>query len=314
MGRLPARPSARRSTTTPRRGTFARWSSTAASAASTTPCCAPGRAPRWSRPSTSTRTATTRTSTTLEFARPRRTYTGCRCRRSISSTAGSGCSRRRASRSRVKATGRTKTTDARNRSFDCWKRVLPKLRDPPTHLLVENVVGFERSETRHTAVRTLHDLGYDTREFMCSPRMFGVPYSRPRYFLLAKKKTIGWADGDWDDGDEYPARNEGPQVWESRLHRCQPPSRLSATKEWVPAGVKCVYPRDFDGDTKAEYEARQIKHGASPEPDPSLPTYGYPVALMGAFLGWDGSTGIMGHGDDEEMRSCSVRTRYRRRT
>ena len=122
MGRLPARPSARRSTTTPRRGTFARWSSTAASAASTTPCCAPGRAPRWSQPSTSTRTATTHTSTTLEFARPRRTYTGCRCRRSISSTAASGCSRRRASRSRVKATGRTKTTDALNRSFDCWKR------------------------------------------------------------------------------------------------------------------------------------------------------------------------------------------------
>ena len=154
-------------------------------------------------------------------------------------------------------------------------------------------------------MRTLHDLGYDTREFMCSPRMFGVPYSRPRYFLLAKKKTIGWADGDWDDGDEYPARNEGPKVWESRLHRCQPPSRLSATKEWVPAGVKCVYPRDFDGDTKAEYEARQIKHGASPEPDPSLPTYGYPVALMGTFLGY-GSTGIMGHGDDEEMRLFST--------
>jgi len=146
--------------------------------------------------------------------------------------------------------------DGRSQSFlRLLEEVLPKLRDPPTHLLVENVVGFERSETRHTAVRTLHDLGYDTREFMCSPRMFGVPYSRPRYFLLAKKKTIGWADGDWDDGgDEYPARNEGPEVWESRLHRCQPPSRLSATKEWVPAGVKCVYPRDFDGDTKAEYE------------------------------------------------------------
>jgi hypothetical protein len=69
--------------------------------------------------------------------------------------------------------------------------------------------------------------------------------------------------------------------------------------------VKCVYPRDFDGDTKAEFEARQIKHGASPEPDPSLPTYGYPVALMGTFLGY-GSTGIMGHGDDEEMRLFST--------
>ena len=196
--------------------------------------------------------------------------------------------------------------DGRSQSFlRLLEEVLPKLRDPPSHLLVENVVGFERSETRHTAVRTLHDLGYDTREFMCSPRMFGVPYSRPRYFLLAKKKTIGWADGDWADGDEYPARNEGPEVWESRLHRCQPPSRLSATKEWVPAGVKCVYPRDFDGDTKAEYECRQIKHGASPEPDPSLPTYGYPVALMGTFLGY-GSTGIMGHGDDEEMRLFST--------
>ena len=92
--------------------------------------------------------------------------------------------------------------DGRSQSFlRLLREIVPKLRAPPSHVLVENVVGFETSETRADAIAVFHRLGYDTKEFMLTPRMFGVPYSRPRYFLLAKKKsaTGGWSDGDWGE-------------------------------------------------------------------------------------------------------------------
>ena len=82
--------------------------------------------------------------------------------------------------------------DGRSQSFlRLLREIVPKLRAPPSHVLVENVVGFETSETRADAIAVFHRLGYDTREFMLTPRMFGVPYSRPRYFLLAKKSATG---------------------------------------------------------------------------------------------------------------------------
>ena len=98
--------------------------------------------------------------------------------------------------------------DGRSQSFlRLLREIVPKLRAPPSHVLVENVVGFETSETRADAIAVFRRLGYDTREFMLTPRMFGVPYSRPRYFLLAKKSASSdgrdggalWSDGDWGE-------------------------------------------------------------------------------------------------------------------
>ena len=67
------------------------------------------------------------------------------------------------------------------------------MRSPPTHLLVENVVGFERSETHVELLESLASLGYAAQGAVLSPTEVGVPYSRPRYFVLAKRAPLAFA-------------------------------------------------------------------------------------------------------------------------
>jgi site-specific DNA-cytosine methylase len=102
------------------------------------------------------------------------------------------------------------------------------------------VVGFETSEMRGVLRETLHGMGFTTREHILSPRQFGVPYSRPRYFLLAKRAPLRWVD----DGDAAAGVAAGGAVvggdggggGEEGLRRIPPPSKLSTPSEWVPAG------------------------------------------------------------------------------
>ena len=202
--------------------------------------------------------------------------------------------------------------DGRSQSFlRLLRDVVPELDKPPTHVLVENVVGFETSETRADAIAVFHRLGYDTREFMLTPRMFGVPYSRPRYFLLAKKSAAaagggGWSDGDW--GEWLASHSCGPIDGHGcGPIRAPPPSRLSGHREWVPRGASCVLPAEFEGDTKVEFDARHRarrvgdKEAGTPKPNPAdNPLYGYPVALVGAFLDGSGHDGNEGSRDANE--------------
>jgi len=58
---------------------------------------------------------------------------------------------------------------------------------PPARLLLENVVGFDTSRTREAVLAALTALEYRVHEFCLSPVQLGVPYSRPRYFLLAAR-------------------------------------------------------------------------------------------------------------------------------
>lgn len=76
--------------------------------------------------------------------------------------------------------------DGRASSFLALLGKLKALAHPPRYLLVENVVGFERSDTREELVRTLRECGFATQEWLASPADLGVPYARPRYFLLAR--------------------------------------------------------------------------------------------------------------------------------
>ncbi|KAI4520074.1 S-adenosyl-L-methionine-dependent methyltransferase [Schizophyllum commune Loenen D] len=57
----------------------------------------------------------------------------------------------------------------------------------PRYLLVENVAGFEQSTTRQLMLSILHGLGYHCAEFLLTPLQFGIPNSRLRYYLLARK-------------------------------------------------------------------------------------------------------------------------------
>ncbi|CAM6100524.1 unnamed protein product [Calypogeia fissa] len=79
--------------------------------------------------------------------------------------------------------------DARASSFLKIMELLPLMASPPAHVLVENVVGFENSVTHSRLLAVLEDAGFVIQEFILSPLQFGIPYSRPRYFCLAKTNS-----------------------------------------------------------------------------------------------------------------------------
>ncbi|KAJ7652054.1 S-adenosyl-L-methionine-dependent methyltransferase [Mycena polygramma] len=86
--------------------------------------------------------------------------------------------------------------DPRAKSFlHLVQNVLPELAHQdahPTHLLVEYVGGFETSSTRQVLVSTLRNLGYAIAEFLLTPLQFGIPNSRLRYYLLAKRSPLSF--------------------------------------------------------------------------------------------------------------------------
>ncbi|KAF5316231.1 hypothetical protein D9619_006256 [Psilocybe cf. subviscida] len=75
--------------------------------------------------------------------------------------------------------------------------VLPELaasNNHPDRMLVENVAGFEDSSTRQILISSLRALGYETLELLLTPLQFGIPNSRLRYYLLAKKAPLRFSD------------------------------------------------------------------------------------------------------------------------
>ncbi|KAJ7958750.1 tRNA (Cytosine-5-)-methyltransferase [Quillaja saponaria] len=78
--------------------------------------------------------------------------------------------------------------DARAFSFLQILELIQHIMHPPNMLFVENVVGFETSNTHAKMIEILSKTNFATQEFILSPLQFGIPYSRPRYFCLAKRK------------------------------------------------------------------------------------------------------------------------------
>ncbi|KAG9058172.1 hypothetical protein FS842_000926 [Serendipita sp. 407] len=80
--------------------------------------------------------------------------------------------------------------DPRAQSFlHLMTNVLPEMvsrGSNPNYLLVENVAGFETSTTRNLVLDLLQNLGYSTIEFLLTPKQYGVPNSRLRYYLVAR--------------------------------------------------------------------------------------------------------------------------------
>lgn len=80
------------------------------------------------------------------------------------------------------------SNDARASSFLKILELIPLAFQPPVMLFVENVVGFETSNTHKQMMEIFAKSGFVTQEYILTPLQFGVPYSRPRYFCLAKRK------------------------------------------------------------------------------------------------------------------------------
>lgn len=65
--------------------------------------------------------------------------------------------------------------------------ILPKLDKKLRYILVENVKGFEKSEAREKLVNCLENAGFTFQEFILCPTQIGIPNSRRRYYLIAKR-------------------------------------------------------------------------------------------------------------------------------
>ena len=76
------------------------------------------------------------------------------------------------------------------------------MQNKPKYIFLENVVNFERSQTRARLIQVLESSGYEYEEWMLSPLDFGIPNERPRYYLIAwknsnvegkeRKLNVGW--------------------------------------------------------------------------------------------------------------------------
>jgi tRNA (cytosine38-C5)-methyltransferase len=80
--------------------------------------------------------------------------------------------------------------DRRTDSFFFILKLIGQLKNPPSYILVENVKGFEESDTHEITINTLKECNYEIQEFLLTPSQFGIPNSRMRYYLLAKRKPL----------------------------------------------------------------------------------------------------------------------------
>ncbi|XP_062066502.1 tRNA (cytosine(38)-C(5))-methyltransferase isoform X2 [Lepus europaeus] len=80
-------------------------------------------------------------------------------------------------------------TDPRTNSFLYILDILPRLQKLPKYILLENVKGFEVSSTRDLLIQTIENCGFQYQEFLLSPTSLGIPNSRLRYFLVAKRQS-----------------------------------------------------------------------------------------------------------------------------
>ena len=97
--------------------------------------------------------------------------------------------------------------DHRTDSFFHLMHIMSTMTSPPRYLMVENVRGFEVSLTRQHLVELLAKMGYTFQEFLLSPKQFGIPNSRLRYYLLAKHSplqfshSISFSNGPCQDAE-----------------------------------------------------------------------------------------------------------------
>ena len=85
------------------------------------------------------------------------------------------------------------SADHRTDSFFHLMQVLVEMKNVPQYLMMENVQGFEVSQTRDHFLAVLKKIGYKVQEFLLSPKQFGIPNSRLRYYLLARLQPLSFS-------------------------------------------------------------------------------------------------------------------------
>ncbi|KAI8972481.1 S-adenosyl-L-methionine-dependent methyltransferase [Pilobolus umbonatus] len=84
--------------------------------------------------------------------------------------------------------------DARAKSFLHLLDVLGEMKNKPKYILLENVKGFELSDSKEMLVDKLRHCDYTYQEFLLTPLQLGIPNSRMRYYMLAKLRPLSFAE------------------------------------------------------------------------------------------------------------------------
>ncbi|KAJ3067334.1 C-5 cytosine-specific DNA methylase, partial [Podochytrium sp. JEL0797] len=87
---------------------------------------------------------------------------------------------------------RLNSKDARAHSFISLLEEIPHMKSPPTHILLENVLGFETSDSFEILCKVLTSCDFTWQGFIINPNDCGFPNSRPRFYLLAKHKSLAF--------------------------------------------------------------------------------------------------------------------------
>lgn len=90
--------------------------------------------------------------------------------------------------------------DVKDRRSDAFQTVcniikeqqLPQL----SHILMENVMGFEKSQMRQIFIDVLTVAGFFYQEFIISPTQIGVANTRHRYYCIARKTSFPFGSAD----------------------------------------------------------------------------------------------------------------------
>ncbi len=135
--------------------------------------------------------------------------------------------------------------DRRAASFTHLTTELPQMKDPPACILLENVVGFETSESCAQWLAALRERGYTYAQFHLSPIQFGVPNVRPRYFCIARrsKRNGSSREGDVVTSSVPSAEGAGMRVgsavdqwWEASTMR---PTMQTSLDSWRAVAAAC---------------------------------------------------------------------------
>ncbi|KAJ4749543.1 tRNA (Cytosine(38)-C(5))-methyltransferase [Rhynchospora pubera] len=138
--------------------------------------------------------------------------------------------------------------DARASSFIKILEVMQHMCQPPLMLFVENVVGFEVSDTHNQLIDVIRGLGFVTQEFILSPLQFGVPYSRPRYFCLAKRKPLSFLNPSDDNKlilrPPFDVHNKMMQPSCKQIKSFLEPQHVDFGKDKVEGGLESIHDAD----------------------------------------------------------------------
>ncbi|KOC59038.1 tRNA (cytosine(38)-C(5))-methyltransferase [Habropoda laboriosa] len=103
------------------------------------------------------------------------------------------------------------------------------------YILLENVKGFEKSEMRNAILKCIGDCGFNYKELILSPCQFGIPNSRYRYYLLAKRKDLEFC---FDDKKIISKRNKSCYMLHTILENVEGsqyliPRKLLQKRAWL---------------------------------------------------------------------------------